>query len=118
MCSKAAAVRLATYVSESGLLAVIKNPESCLWLLAPLSVAPSKIKRELGYYKEVVSDCAGFDVIECFTTTFLRAHSWLNWVRLCWNLFYVLNLRVGDCGINSLGRHLVRWIRYVREKPG
>ena len=21
-----------------------------------------------------------FDVIECFTTTFLRAHSWLNWV--------------------------------------
>ena len=26
--------------------------------------------------------CAGFDFdfIECFTTTFLRAHSWLNWV--------------------------------------
>ena len=23
---------------------------------------------------------AGFDFIECFTTTFLRAHSWLNWV--------------------------------------
>ena len=22
----------------------------------------------------------GFDCIECFTTTFLRAHSWLNWV--------------------------------------
>ena len=22
----------------------------------------------------------GFDFIECFTTTFLRAHSWLNWV--------------------------------------
>ena len=21
-----------------------------------------------------------FDFIECFTTTFLRAHSWLNWV--------------------------------------
>ena len=21
-----------------------------------------------------------FDLIECFTTTFLRAHSWLNWV--------------------------------------
>ena len=21
-----------------------------------------------------------FDCIECFTTTFLRAHSWLNWV--------------------------------------
>ena len=24
----------------------------------------------------------GFDFIECFTTTFLHAHSWLNWVRL------------------------------------
>ena len=23
-----------------------------------------------------------FDFIECFTTTFLRAHSWLNWVFL------------------------------------
>ena len=22
----------------------------------------------------------GFDFIECFTTTFMRAHSWLNWV--------------------------------------
>ena len=22
----------------------------------------------------------GFDFIECFMTTFLRAHSWLNWV--------------------------------------
>ena len=24
----------------------------------------------------------GFDFIECFTTTFLRAHSWLNWVDM------------------------------------
>ena len=24
-----------------------------------------------------------FDFIECFTTTFLRAHSWLNWVDKC-----------------------------------
>ena len=24
---------------------------------------------------------AWFDFIECFTTTFLRAHSWLNWVE-------------------------------------
>ena len=23
-----------------------------------------------------------FDFIECFTTTFLRAHSWLNWVEI------------------------------------
>ena len=28
---------------------------------------------------ETVHMCA-FDLIECFTTTFLRAHSWLNWV--------------------------------------
>ena len=25
-------------------------------------------------------DIISFDFIECFTTTFLRAHSWLNWV--------------------------------------
>ena len=25
-------------------------------------------------------DTVWFDFIECFTTTFLRAHSWLNWV--------------------------------------
>ena len=24
--------------------------------------------------------CFGFDFIECFMTTVLRAHSWLNWV--------------------------------------
>ena len=24
--------------------------------------------------------CGWFDFIECFTTTFLRSHSWLNWV--------------------------------------
>ena len=28
----------------------------------------------------VVKSASGFDFIECFTTTFLRAHSWLNWV--------------------------------------
>ena len=26
------------------------------------------------------NESRGFDFIECFTTTFLRAHSWLNWV--------------------------------------
>ena len=33
-------------------------------------------------WKHNVNDHAGFDFdfIECFTTTFLRAHSWLNWV--------------------------------------
>ena len=38
------------------------------------------------YIKNVYEFCwpmytdLGFDLIECFTTTFLRAHSWLNWV--------------------------------------
>ena len=27
-----------------------------------------------------IGDHFFFDFIECFTTTFLRAHSWLNWV--------------------------------------
>ena len=29
---------------------------------------------------EHMSSLIWFDFIECFTTTFLRAHSWLNWV--------------------------------------
>ena len=29
-----------------------------------------------------VIEAQGFDFIECFTTTFLRAHSWLNWVAI------------------------------------
>ena len=28
----------------------------------------------------VAHELDDFDFIECFTTTFLRAHSWLNWV--------------------------------------
>ena len=27
-----------------------------------------------------MTPCRHIDFIECFTTTFLRAHSWLNWV--------------------------------------
>ena len=30
--------------------------------------------------KVIFSKVIRFDFIECFTTTFLRAHSWLNWV--------------------------------------
>ena len=30
-----------------------------------------------------------FDFIECFTTTFLRAHSWLNWVDP-FNTIYII----------------------------
>ena len=32
------------------------------------------------YYKEPMCFRFDFDCIECFTTTFLCAHSWLNWV--------------------------------------
>ena len=32
------------------------------------------------YWKVPDSNSGFFDFIECFTTTFLRAHSWLNWV--------------------------------------
>ena len=31
-------------------------------------------------HSECVLDQLHFDFIECFTTTFLLAHSWLNWV--------------------------------------
>ena len=30
--------------------------------------------------KYLIPDAGRVDFIECFTTTFLRAHSWLNWV--------------------------------------
>ena len=36
------------------------------------------IPRGTTYHRTV--GCIDFDFIECFTTTFLRAHSWLNWV--------------------------------------
>ena len=32
------------------------------------------------YIYNICIYCMFFDFIECFTTTFLRAHSWLNWV--------------------------------------
>ena len=31
-------------------------------------------------YINLQNEIEDFDFIECFTTTFLRAHSWLNWV--------------------------------------
>ena len=35
----------------------------------------------------IIASLLGFDFIECFTTTFLRAHSWLNWVEHhCWDI--------------------------------
>ena len=43
---------------------------------------------------------AGFffvDFIECFTTTFLRAHSWLNWVGdLGWGIVGVIDKNYND----------------------
>ena len=35
-----------------------------------------------------------FDFIECFTTTFLRAHSWLNWVDLALALQRLFNFKI------------------------
>ena len=32
------------------------------------------------YSKTCLQGLILFDLIECFTTTFMRAHSWLNWV--------------------------------------
>ena len=38
------------------------------------------IKSQLYAKKIDEAEVPIFDLIECFTTTFLRAHSWLNWV--------------------------------------
>ena len=32
-------------------------------------------------FSSIYTNISEFDLIECFTTTFLRAHSWLNWVN-------------------------------------
>ena len=37
-----------------------------------------------------------FDFIECFTTTFLRAHSWLNWVE---RMFIAKTVALNKCPI-------------------
>ena len=39
-------------------------------------VGPSRYRLDLLIHLT----CVLFDLIECFTTTFLRTHSWLNWV--------------------------------------
>ena len=44
-----------------------------------------------------------FDFIECFTTTFLRAHSWLNWVELHVTELY-------QCWIKMIKTHI--WLIY------
>ena len=44
-----------------------------------------------------------FDFIECFTTTFLRAHSWLNWV-LCPSSNISKSLCVANGSIQCISR--------------
>ena len=49
----------------------------------PGNATRSKIAHGFVYYlvaKETNDTDENLDFIECFTTTFLRAHYWLNWV--------------------------------------
>ena len=49
--------------------------------LAPEWVRTSDpVIRSPARYRWTTTPARFFDFIECFTTTFLRAHSWLNWV--------------------------------------
>ena len=46
-----------------------------------------------------------FDFIECFTTTFLRAHSWLNWVvQLMATIGQLMNLHMVATSIRCATR--------------
>ena len=53
---------------------------------------------------------SGFDFIECFTTTFLRAHSWLNWVGNSeWNNLNKIPTNVqGSNVVNSAGGIMIQ----------
>ena len=43
-------------------------------------MATQKEQWEISIINLLTKTLSIFDFIECFTTTFLRAHSWLNWV--------------------------------------
>ena len=72
----------------------LQNQPSTVWNMdethlnfthTPVRVVSGKSERstpgKTGNSREGVKVIAcGFDFIECFTTTFLRTHSWLNWV--------------------------------------
>ena len=53
----------------------------------------------------------GFDFIECFTTTFLHTHSWLNWVEYGWREFHSQRMKQV---IFQNPLHMVQLIRYAR----
>ena len=48
--------------------------------LSSISMYDTRILKSDKNLKYEYLEGSGFDFIECFTTTFLRAHSWLNWV--------------------------------------
>ena len=80
-------------------------------IAATLSVSASHLlKQELGYF---------FDFFECFTTTFLRAHSWLNWVvgvGLQWNLWIFMDRKKWLC-FRPLLCTLFR-LNWAKQTPG
>ena len=55
------------------------GPKSHVCVIKASALAGAKVRAQINIQgKSDVFDF--FDFIECFTTTFLRAHSWLNWV--------------------------------------
>ena len=60
----------------------VKSTNHNSWNMAfqCLALQEHQIQRNSGRLALIKAATRGFDFIECFTTTFLRAHSWLNWV--------------------------------------
>ena len=56
----------------------VSNTTNFMWIRSERYTVKFPYNDHLGDWDQVV--LIGFDFIECFTTTFLRAHSWLNWV--------------------------------------
>ena len=50
-----------------------------------------------------------YDFIECFTTTFLRAHSWLNWVDVVTRYEYGITISLNNqvSGVENPAKPLV-----------
>ena len=78
--------------------------------------------RGVGGWESTTGAARGFDFIECFTTIFLRAHSWLNWVvelhvETGWRLWYWMMSRGavgGDvCDRIGVAAPDVEWLERV-----